>query len=123
MLTAAASKTRACLQRERTARTQGAAAAGQAHFAAVMGNAIDSVLQESEDCRVYDCLTSDRDLQSALDQVRQVVPGTHVAPAMHIHMNQAQRSSPLRLERHPGPWLCAPRPSWPGSCAEQKALE
>ena len=61
MLTAAATKTRACLQRERTARTQGAAAAGQAHFAAVMGNAIDSVLQESEAYLVYDCLASDRD--------------------------------------------------------------
>ena len=58
MLTAAATKTRVCLQRERTAGTQGAAAAGQAHFAAVMGNAIDSVLQESEAYRVYDCLTS-----------------------------------------------------------------
>ena len=34
MLKAAATKTRACLVRERTARTQGAAAAGQAHFAA-----------------------------------------------------------------------------------------
>ena len=60
MLKAAATKTRACLIRERTARTQGAAAAGQAHFAAVMGNAIDSALQESEDYRVYDCLTSDQ---------------------------------------------------------------
>ena len=67
MLKAAATKTRACLNRKRTARTQGAAAASQAHFAAVMGNAIDSALQESEDYRVYDCLTSDRDLQSALD--------------------------------------------------------
>ena len=64
MLKAAATKTRACLTRERTARTQGAAAAGQAHFAAVMGNAIDSVLQESEAYRVYDCLTSDRDTLS-----------------------------------------------------------
>ena len=89
MLTAAATKTRACLQRERTARTQGAAAAGQAHFAAVMGNAIDSVLQESEDYRVYDCLTSDRDLQSALEQVRQVVPGPHVSPVLHMRMTQA----------------------------------
>ena len=34
MLKAAATKTRACLNRERTARTQGAAAASQAHFAA-----------------------------------------------------------------------------------------
>ena len=34
MLKAAATKTRACLHKERTARTQGAAAAGQAHFAA-----------------------------------------------------------------------------------------
>ena len=83
MLKAAATKTRACMHRERTARTQGAAAAGQAHFAAVMGNAIDSVLQESEDYRVYDCLTSDRDLQSALDQVRQVVPGHHASPVLH----------------------------------------
>ena len=74
MLKTAATKTRSCLIRERTARTQGAAAASQAHFAAVMGNAIDSVLQESEDYRVYDSLTSDRDLQSALDQVRRVVP-------------------------------------------------
>ena len=73
MLKAAATKTRACLHKERTARTQGAAAAGQAHFAAVMGNAINSVLQESEAYRVYDCLTSDRDLQSALEQVRQVM--------------------------------------------------
>ena len=73
----------------RTARTQGAAAACQAHFAAVMGNAIDSVLQESEDYRVYDCLTSDRDLQSALEQVRQVVPGPHVSPVLHMRMTQA----------------------------------
>ena len=34
MLKAAATKTRACLHKERTSRTQGAAAAGQAHFAA-----------------------------------------------------------------------------------------
>ena len=96
MLTAAATKTRACLQRERTARTQGAAAAGQAHFAAVMGNAINSALQESEDYRVYDCLTSDRDLQSALDQVRQVVPGPHASPVLHlslIHISEPTRRS------------------------------
>ena len=34
MLKAAATKTRACLHKERTARIQGAAAAGHAHFAA-----------------------------------------------------------------------------------------
>ena len=34
MLKAAATKTRACLVRERTARTQGAAVVGQAHFVA-----------------------------------------------------------------------------------------
>ena len=86
MLKAAATKTRACLHRERTARTQGAAAAGQAHFAAVMGNAIDSALQESEDYRVCDCLASDLDLQSALDQARQVVPGPHVSLVLHLRM-------------------------------------
>ena len=100
MLTAAATKTRACLHRERTARTQGAAAAGQAHFAAVMGNAIDSVLQESEDYRVYDCLTSDRDLQSALDQVRQVVPGPHVSPVLHMRMTQAMSNLSEMLAGH-----------------------
>ena len=100
MLTAAATKTRACLQKERTARTQGAAAAGQAHFAAVMGNAIDSVLQESEDYRVYDCLTSDRDLQSALDQVRQVVPGPHVSPVLHMRMTQAMSNLSEMLAGH-----------------------
>ena len=100
MLTAAATKTRACLQRERTARTQGAAAAGQAHFAAVMGNAINSVLQESEAYRVYDCLTSDRDLQSALDQVRQVVPGPHVSPVLHMRMTQAMSNLSEMLAGH-----------------------
>ena len=100
MLTAAATKTRACLQRERTARTQGAAAAGQAHFAAVMGNAIDSVLQESEAYRVYDCLASDRDLQSALEQVRQVVPGPHVSPVLHMRMTQAMSNLSEMLAGH-----------------------
>ena len=100
MLKAAATKTRACLTRERTARTQGAAAAGQAHFVAVMGNAIDSTLQECEDYRVYDCLTSDQDLQSALDQVRRVVPGPHAAPAMHIRMNQALSNLSQLLAGH-----------------------
>ena len=100
MLKAAATKTRACPNRERTARTQGAAAASQAHFAAVMGNAIDSALQESEVYRVYDCLTSDRDLQSALDQVRRVVPGPHVSPGMHLRMNQAMTNLSQLLAGH-----------------------
>ena len=100
MLKAAATKTRACLVRERTARTQGAAAAGQAHFAAVMGNAIDSALQESKDYRVYDCLASDRDLQSALDQVRRVVPGPHASPVLHQCMTQALASLSEMLAGH-----------------------
>ena len=65
-----------------------------------MGNAIDSVLQESEVYRVYDCLTSDRDLQSALDQVRQVVPGPHVSPVLHMRMTQAMSNLSEMLAGH-----------------------
>ena len=65
-----------------------------------MGNAIDSVLQESEDYRVYDCLTSDRDLQSALDQVRQVVPGHHASPVLHNRMTQALANLSEMLAGH-----------------------
>lgn len=72
-----------------------------------MVNAIDSALQESEDYQVYDCLTSDLDLHSALDQVRRVVHGTHVAPDMHVLMNQALWPKAMLCTIFSTIWVCS----------------
>ena len=66
MLKTAAADIRSHLMRERQARAQGAQSRGNAHFAAVMGGAIDSALTESPAYCIADVIEEDTDLQAKL---------------------------------------------------------
>ena len=69
MLKTAAANVRSHLMRERQARAQGAQSRGNAHFAAVMGGAIDSALTESPAYCIVDVLEEDTDLQAKLQDL------------------------------------------------------
>ena len=69
MLKTAAATVRSHLMREREARAHGSKGRGNAHFAAVMGGAIDDALTESPACCIADVLDSDTDLQAKLQEL------------------------------------------------------
>jgi len=59
MLKTAAANMRSRLMSERKARAHGGARQGNAHFAAVMGGAIDSALSDSPDHCIADVINDD----------------------------------------------------------------
>ena len=69
MLKTAAANVRSHLMRERQAWAQGAESRGNAHFAAVMGGAIDSALVESPAYCIADCIEADANLQAKLQEL------------------------------------------------------
>ena len=69
MLKTAAANVRSHLMREREARAQESKGRGNAHFAAVMGGAIDSALNESPAYCIADVLEADTNLQAKLQEL------------------------------------------------------
>ena len=69
MLKTAAATVRSHLMREREARAHGSKGRGNAHFAAVMGGAIDTALSESPAYCIADVIQGDNDLQDKLQEL------------------------------------------------------
>ena len=69
MLKTAAADVRSQLMREREARAHGSKGRGNAHFAAVMGGAIDTALTESPAYCIADILDQDTNLQAKLQEL------------------------------------------------------
>jgi hypothetical protein len=93
MLKTAAATVRSHLMREREARAHGSKGRGNAHFAAVMGGAIDNALTESPAYCIADVIDSDADLQAKLQELigadsldARIETATHLKSALVRHV-------------------------------------